>query len=683
MKVWLADLTYTQQTIASDVVPAAIAMIAEYVVYKMDDPPDFKIFKFPEDLSNALEQECPDVLGFSNYIWNSNLSMSFCRRVKEIYPDVITVVGGPHIPTVVHEQGNYINKHSWVDFFIMKEGEEPFLQLLENLHKYGGSIPDSLKLPNVLYRNGIGNIVHPVEMTRISNLEEVPSPYLSGRLDKFLDGKLLPVIQTNRGCPFECTFCTEGQSYWSKIQRKKTSLLADEIRYISNIITNLISKECRTDLLIADSNFGMFKEDIELCKIIANEQKNRSYPSFINVATGKNRKERVLEAARIVNGAIKLAGSVQSLDQNIQENIKRKNISTKQVIELALESSEVGANTYSEVILGLPGDSLRAHFSTIHTLIKAGFNTISMYQLMLLPGTELGLEYTKKHYGMSSRYRVVPRCFGVYDVLGEKVNVAEVEEICISGNDLPYEDYLSCRKMNFIVSLFYNDGVFSEIITLFVSEKISIWKWLCEIYSNSYSTEFDELTTKFLNETKGELWTSRDDLISYLSKPGAINKYIDGELGNNLIFKYKAISLTTLFPDILKVALASITDTLNKQAPNNIALFEVIEDILDFKRMQIDKLFEEKCSGRYLFKYNIPHLSKLGVNNEIDIPSLKFSSPQTFKFEHSKEQQEIISSSISLFGSSVVGLSRILSRVYLKTLFREPICISTRKSKVK
>jgi len=597
--------------------------------------------------------------------------MSFCRRVKDIYPDVITVVGGPNIPTTSYEQDNYIKSHPWVDFFIMKEGEEPFLQLLESLRKYGKGIPDSLELPNLLYQSNAGSIIHPVKLVRTTDLDKVPSPYLSGRLDSFLDGKLLPVIQTNRGCPFECTFCTEGQSYWSKIQHKNMSLLASEIKYISKAITSLPYVERRTDLLIADSNFGMFKEDIEVCKLIAVEQKDKSYPTYINVATGKNRKERVLEAARIVNGSIKLAGSVQSLDSSIQENIKRKNISTQQVIELALEATEIGANTYSEVILGLPGDSLEAHFSTIHTLIKAGFNTITMYQLMLLPGTELGLEDTKKYYGMSSRYRTLPRCFGVYEVLGEKITVAEVEEICVAGSDLPYEDYLSCRKMNFIVSLFYNDGVFSEIITLFVAEKISIWDWLYEIYSNSYSVEFDELTIKFLNETEEELWSSKDDLVSYLSEPGVIDEYIKGEFGSNLIFKYKAASLTTLFPSILKVALDSITDTLNKQVPENGMLLEIIEDVLNFKRMQIDKLFEKNKSGKHIFKYDIPSLSRLGSNNEINIQSLKFSSPQTFKFEHSKEQQEIISSSLALFGSSIVGLSRILSRVYLKTLFRE------------
>ena len=41
MNVWLTDLTYTQQSIASDILPAAIGMIAEYASTNMtEDTPD-------------------------------------------------------------------------------------------------------------------------------------------------------------------------------------------------------------------------------------------------------------------------------------------------------------------------------------------------------------------------------------------------------------------------------------------------------------------------------------------------------------------------------------------------------------------------------------------------------------------------------------------------------------------
>ena len=86
MKIWLTDLTYTQQTISSDVVPAAIGMIAEYSEkYLREKIQKIDLFKYPEDLVEKLNISKPDIFAVSNYIWNSNLSYLFCKRIKEIF----------------------------------------------------------------------------------------------------------------------------------------------------------------------------------------------------------------------------------------------------------------------------------------------------------------------------------------------------------------------------------------------------------------------------------------------------------------------------------------------------------------------------------------------------------------------------------------------------------------------
>ncbi len=161
-----------------------------------------------------------------------------------------------------------------------------------------------------------------------------------------------------------------------------------------------------------------------------------------------------------------MAASVQSLDPTVQANMKRDNISSDQIVDLALLADEIDTNTYSEIILALPGDTQKAHFKTLQTLVDADFNTISMYQLMILPGTEFGSDKVKADYDMTLKYRVIPRCFGIYDLLGESLVVAEIEEICVANKTLPYDDYLACRRMNLIVNLFFNDRVFGEVIHL-------------------------------------------------------------------------------------------------------------------------------------------------------------------------------------------------------------------------
>ena len=106
------------------------------------------------------------------------------------------------------------------------------------------------------------------------------------------------------------------------------------------------------------------------------------------------------------------------------------------------------------------------HFASLKKLVNAEFTNITMYQLMILPGTELGLDDSKSRYKMHTKYRVLPRCYGTYEILGKKISVAEIEEVGISNNTLSFEDYLECRKMNLVIQIFFNDGIFEEILFL-------------------------------------------------------------------------------------------------------------------------------------------------------------------------------------------------------------------------
>ena len=93
-----------------------------------------------------------------------------------------------------------------------------------------GKIDDLRNLPNLVFQTG-EYFYSNEKIERIMDLSEIPSPYLSGRLDEFLDGKLLPITQTNRGCPFTCTFCTEGQRYWTKVRRKPRDIIENELYF--------------------------------------------------------------------------------------------------------------------------------------------------------------------------------------------------------------------------------------------------------------------------------------------------------------------------------------------------------------------------------------------------------------------------------------------------------------------
>jgi radical SAM superfamily enzyme YgiQ (UPF0313 family) len=402
----------------------------------------------------ALKTEIPDVIGFSNYMWNSELSLALARRIKEFAADTIVIMGGPNYPVVESEQETFLRKHTEIDFHIKGEGELAFANLIaqlirsemkkNNIEKY---------LPSVHYISSDGNARISSSVERIKDLTEIPSPYLEKKMDEFFDGKLQPVIQTTRGCPFGCTFCVEGMSYYTKIYRNKQEKTKKELDYIGSKMQDAKNKGGRNDLWLVDSNFGMYNEDLETCKSIAECQSKYNWPEYIQCDTGKNNKPRVLSAARLVKGAIRLSGSVQSLDTDVLKNIKRSNISGDSLMELAVEAAEIDADSRSEIILGLPGESLKSHFQTINTVIDARFNHVNTYQLMMLPGTEIDSPEVRQKFDMNTRYRILPRCFGYYNILDKQIVAAEIEEVCVSTNTLSFEDYIKCRKMHLLIHI--------------------------------------------------------------------------------------------------------------------------------------------------------------------------------------------------------------------------------------
>jgi radical SAM superfamily enzyme YgiQ (UPF0313 family) len=675
MKIWLADLTYTQQTIASDTFPAAVGMIGAFLRENFPALSELRLFKYPEELATAFETDAPDLIGFSNYCWNTTLARTFAAAIKRRHPKIIIVMGGPNFPMDPLEQDHVLRSHPEIDFFVIKEAEIAFLRLVESLHAAGldrdrfeREAPRNL--PNLHYLDRSGKLQASTTLERVRNLEALPSPYLTGDMDRFFDGRLLPVIQTNRGCPFSCTFCTEGQTYWSKVHFKPADLVRREIELIAERLAALPANKRRTDLLIADSNFGMYQGDLDTCRVLAGTQASHNYPKYINVATGKNSKERVLEAARLVNGAMKLAGSVQSLDPDVMKNIKRANISSEQIVEMAMKSSEIGTNTYSEVILALPGDTKEKHFLTLKTLIDSGFNTVSMYQLMVLPGTELGSKESKERYHMRGKYRVLPRCFGYYRFGDELLVSAEVEEICVEHATLSYQDYLDCRRMNLFVNIFYNDSVFAEIMKLVHGLGLSQWDFLLHLYTRKPAPRFQEIVNRFIEETRTEGWDDSDAFKRYLQDPAVIDKYIAGEYGSNLIFKYKALSMTEYFDAVADEVSHAIEEFLSAHTVA-MAWRELAQEIVRYNRHRVTGIFSPQRGSRSdTFHFDVLAFSATAGGG--DPERFRRPAPATIEFKHTAEQSAELDGYLSTFGSDTRGLSRILSRVFLKKYFRNP-----------
>jgi radical SAM superfamily enzyme YgiQ (UPF0313 family) len=670
--IYLVDLTYTQQGLQSEIMPSAVGGIGTYCEANIGEPVDIQIFKMPDEFSRALEDKVPKVIGFSFYAWNARLSLEFAKAIKAVAPQTVIIFGGPHYPVEADRQTSFLRNHPEIDFYIVKEGEVPFTKLISELIKANFDLEIEYHIPSVhFFRKDVNTAYLPAPENRIKDLTDIPSPYLNGWMDKYFDQGFMPIVQTNRGCPFTCTFCVEGTKYYNKINRSSFDKTDRELRFIGKKMKPIVDQGGRSDLFIADSNFGMYKSDIETSQTIRDCQDKYKWPQYVNVATGKNQKERVLESASLMQGALRLSGSVQSLSDEVLENIKRANVSVDQIMDLAQRGADIDANTYSEVILGLPGDSVDRYEHTITTLMGANFNIIETYTLMLLPGSDMDTAESRKKFEFTTRFRAIPRCFGYFKLFNREIVVGEVEEVVISNATLTFDDYVKCRKTALVTTLIYNDGLFQPVMEILRKMDIAPFDMVKRILELSSNTGLAEIFDDFERETRDELWDDEGELGNHLKIKENVERFLNGESGNNVLYKYKALAMVKAMDDICSAFLAALKDCLAKAS---IRLSEVqmnyISQMVDYLGTRSKQIFHDTDRPIHS-EYNFD--IKRDIENEnLDLSLISESDrvARAYSFDHTPEQIDTVNRLLKTYGNSEIGLSRAVTRTNIKRLLR-------------
>jgi radical SAM superfamily enzyme YgiQ (UPF0313 family) len=678
MKIYLCDLSHLRDGIfASEMIPYPIGCIKSYFHAYAPIEAEITLFKSPAELSATLENDCanktfPKIIGFSCYMWNHNLSLVYAREIKKLSTETLVVFGGPDFPLEITEKKTWLSKRPEIDFFIEGEGEKPFLELAmafnnsqsikllktkDPLDSTFCLIDETLKFKAEIARDGF------IKSPRIENLDLTPSPYLMGYLDKFLQNdKLVPLMESNRGCPFTCTFCVDGNAARTKVFKVNPNRLADELEYIAQ-------RTKGKTLALADTNFGMFKEDIVFSKLIAKVKDKYNYPQYINTSTGKNQKERIIECAELLKGTMRVAASVQSLDKQVLLNIKRSNISENELISIATRLNGGVANTYSELILALPGDTKEKHFDSLNKCIDAGYNQIRMHTLTLLDGSVLGTKEERDKYTFVTKHRLLQRCFGTYILLNKKINVTETEEVVISQQTLSEDDYYECRLYNMCVAIFFNENIFFELNTFLRIKNLKVSEWISTLPSsiNLDSGPIGNLFKRFIRLTKDELFDSKAEIVNTFESDDAfVSTVEDGKFGFNLLLDTQGEILIYHVNELVKLAFESARNFINSKSivlsSDEIKFLEQLEFVMKTRRHNI---FDNKSEQISELEFDFESICNNGYS---EIP--RVTNSKNFVFFFPPERTNFINDQLRLYGDSPQGIGKIIARSPMKDFQR-------------
>ena len=98
LRVYLCDLTYDTIILVSDTIPINIGFVGSYMKKMFGEKIDLSLFKYPNDVIQAIKNNPPDIICLSNYSWNSHLSEYVASIARKFNSNVVTVQGGTNFP---------------------------------------------------------------------------------------------------------------------------------------------------------------------------------------------------------------------------------------------------------------------------------------------------------------------------------------------------------------------------------------------------------------------------------------------------------------------------------------------------------------------------------------------------------------------------------------------------------
>lgn len=444
----------------------------------------------------AVEQlQGARVVGFSTYVWNIRISLEIAKALKQARPETLIIFGGPQVPDRCED---FLRQNPFIDVCCHGEGERVFLALLENQASRNWE-----EVSSVSFLREDGSFVSHPKAERVRDLALIPSPYLDGTFDALMQAnsreQWLILWETNRGCPFSCTFCDWGSSVQSKVFTFELERLYQEIEWFAERKIEFI--------FCCDANFGILPRDLEIVEFAAGVKKSRGYPRALSVQNTKNATERAYKVQKLLADSGLNKGvtiSLQSIDRNTLTSVKRANISSASFQELQQRFTRDNVETYTDLILALPGETYDSFVDGVSRVIENGqHNRIQFNNLSILPNAEMGDPEYQKKYGMKS---VETKVVNIHGSLEESEGeIYETQQLVVATQAMPPEDWRRVRAFSWMTGLLHFDKLL-QIPLVLIHEICSLsYRELLEAFAAGGPERFpvlSEIRTFFLEKAE-------------------------------------------------------------------------------------------------------------------------------------------------------------------------------------
>lgn len=457
---------------------------------------EFKEFVFlRENIDDVVSRlEKPAFMGFSCYCWSTEYNKLLAKAVKEKYPECLIVFGGHDVP----DNFDMLQENDFIDVLCHGEGEDTIKNLLE---AYILNKPFS-EVNNISYRNQDGSCLR--TSTVLQATLDYPSPYLEGWFEDLIashpDIIFNAILETSRGCPNQCAYCDWG------LLKSKTRLfpferIKKEIRWMSEHRIAFVWG--------ADANFGLFDRDLDIADELVKIKKETGYPERIRINYAKNKFENVFAIVKKFKECefdrIGATLSFQSMSPVVLKNIGRKNSSLDFYKDLLVAYNKENLRTYSELILGLPGETYESFIEGIGKLFEIGQHFVfEAYYCILLPNSAMGQKKFIEEHGIKTVHVEIVRPH--FD--DTSFSVPEYNKIIVETNTMSREKWVRSATFCYMVKALHSNG-FIRIFAIYLFYEMGI---PYEVFYDGIMDYFEENPQLFVSSLYNALKEKSNNL---------------------------------------------------------------------------------------------------------------------------------------------------------------------------
>jgi radical SAM superfamily enzyme YgiQ (UPF0313 family) len=318
----------------------------------------------------------PDVVGFSATTISITNAARIAGRLKRSVPELVTVVGGPHVSAVPERT---LAAFPNLDYAIIGEGEISFFELLERL-RCGRAIEGC---PGLVHRTPAGEIVANPRSPYLTDLDALPLPawdlvrgFPHGFHPSLFSYRRSPVatLVTSRGCPFSCSFCDRSTS--GKLGRYHTT--ESVLRHCQHLVDFGVRH-----IIFYDDLFTVKKKRVvELCEAFLAcgfdfTWSCNSHPNLLDPDT-----LRLMKRA----GCWQIAYGIESGSQRILDVVKRE-VRLPRMRETLRMTRAAGIRAKGYVMIGHPTETLQTLDETAEFLKIVELDLCQVTKFTPYPGT--------------------------------------------------------------------------------------------------------------------------------------------------------------------------------------------------------------------------------------------------------------------------------------------------------